>query len=143
MRRQQGYTLIEMMITLTIIVVLLAIGTAYFNTSRANNELRTSSRLFEVDLQYARQVAKTEGSSTVATTTAGYTVQDANAATVKAVTLPASVTLTIPGGMGSFTFAANGVPSAGGSYTLTSTVTNRTVTVTVNQATGIVTLVYN
>jgi type IV fimbrial biogenesis protein FimT len=55
--RQQGFTLIELMVTLIVLVVLLSIGIPSFTTWVKNNRLDTATRTLASALQLARNEA--------------------------------------------------------------------------------------
>lgn len=57
MRKQIGFTLIEMMITLVIMVIVLRVAVPSFQTTFANNRLLTQANEIANSIQYARSEA--------------------------------------------------------------------------------------
>ncbi|MFH0803454.1 MAG: GspH/FimT family pseudopilin [bacterium] len=141
---KRGFSLLEMLIVLSILGTLLMIGIPRFRASQANNELRLAAVQLSSDLKYARQLGVATGGSTVDFTfhppgyARGYAISNASGQVLKRIGIPSSATWTLLAN--TITFSANGVASAGGNTTLTSLQTGKTATVSLTAATGMVTV---
>ena len=140
---KRGFSLLEMLIVISILGTLLMIGIPRFRASQANNELRLAAVQLCSDLKYARQIGVATGGSTVDFTAPptgyarGYAISNASGQVLKRCGIPSSATWTLLAN--TITFSANGVASAGGNTTLTSLQTGKTSTVSLTAATGMVT----
>lgn len=93
---QRGFTLIELMVAMVVMVILLGVAVPSFFESTARSRLQGAVNELAVDLQYARSEAVRERAAVTLTVTAsggGYTISNPTT-TLKTVTLPAGVTLT-------------------------------------------------
>lgn len=57
MKTERGFTLIELMITLTVVAILLTVGAPSFNTFVKDNRITTQANLIAIDLHMARSAA--------------------------------------------------------------------------------------
>jgi prepilin-type N-terminal cleavage/methylation domain-containing protein len=143
--KRPGYTLLEMMVVLSIAAVALTAGTIVMQRSRINRQLDAAGHDMHSALQYARQIAFTNNGTifAIGTETTGknfYTVTTvAGNVIVDKTYIPDGITLAIGSAMNPLNFAINGAASNGGTYTLTAS-TGRVATITVQQQLGTSTL---
>lgn len=141
---KKGFTLMEILIALVIILVLLAIGIPQYRNMKANTELNLAADQLAADLRYTRQTAVSQGSSSInlnappADYTRGYTIYDSTGGQLKSQGLN-NITISYPGS-GIITFSSNGSTDIGGNIVFTSTTTGRQKTITVTQASGMIVL---
>lgn len=121
MRSSRGFTIIELMITLVIVAVLLAVVVPSFTDLMARRRLEGAATELSTDLQYARTEAISRQRDVALVTAAGggsYTITAAGPVPLKTVALPTGVTVTQNV---TLTFTAlRGVPNetAGGNVTI-------------------------
>ena len=141
-RYTQGFTLAELAVVISILTVILAVGFIAMSRARANRELDGSAAELTAALKMARQSAIALGGCTLTFTgspVSTWAVTRPDGATLAKGTFPTSMTASVPTGMLTLTFAANGAASAGGTITLTSS-TGRRAQLVVNQDAGTVVL---
>lgn len=142
--RRRGFTLIELMITVSISAMLLGMVAMVMQRMKSNKQLDATANELKAALVYGRQIAFTNNGTVFSVTTNSgttyYTVTTVlNAIVVDKTYIPSGVTLTYSSGMSPLTFSPNGVASAGGTLTLTSS-TGRTAVITIVQALGTATM---
>lgn len=94
MRRSAGFTLIELMVTVGIAAILIAIALPSMTESMARRSLEGVANELSADLQYAKsQAVSINTDVTLLTTAQGYTISS-TASTLKTVTLDSAVSLT-------------------------------------------------
>lgn len=96
MRREQGFTLIEMMVVVVVIAVVLVVVVPSFRDLIERRRVEGAANGLVADLQYARSEAVSRQANVVLATTAGgtgYTITT-GATTLKTATLPSGVTVT-------------------------------------------------
>lgn len=131
------------MVVVSISAMLLGLLSVGMHRSRINRQVDATSRELLAALRYARQIAFTNNGTIFAVTSPSgqqqyYTVTTVQGAIVVDKTLiPSGLSLTCSNLMNPLTFGANGVASAGGTYTVIGS-TGRTGTLTVVQQLGAV-----
>jgi len=114
-----GFTLVELMITLAVLSVLIAVGVPQFSSSTANSRLTSAINTLSGDLAFARTEAIKRGidvdvtSSNADWATSGWTVSATNASDVTtdfriSPPLTANATISTAPATTSVTFSANG-----------------------------------
>ena len=96
-RRECGFTIVELMITLVVVGILAVLAIPAFGDQLARRRLEGAATDMSVDLQYARtQAVSIRGQVRVRTTsTATYVIDDSSGAPVyKSVTLPTGISVT-------------------------------------------------
>lgn len=135
--RHIGYSIAEIIIVITILAVLMAIGIMNVSRARANRELDTAAVELTNALKYARQLAMSSNGATVTFTGGGtYAIATSGGQLLRQLAVPGSVAVTVPAQMNPLTFGANGSASNGGTITVTSAATGRTGSITVQQVAG-------
>lgn len=119
MKKQSGFTLVELMFTVVVAAILLAVGIPSFRTIILNSRLTTAASSFIVDANLARSEAIKRGApvdlkANSGGWTKGWTVQLSGGGTVLKVAdaLQNNVTITAKNGTTVFTFAADGSSNA-------------------------------
>jgi type IV fimbrial biogenesis protein FimT len=96
MRRNGGFTMIELMVTIAIVGILAAVAVPSFTESMARRRLEGTANELSADLQYTKsQAASVNAAVSMVTSAHGYTVSSASA-TFKTITLDSKITLTSP-----------------------------------------------
>jgi len=135
MNRQRGFTLIELVMVLSLVSVLLVSGFYSLRTAMAQEEVDGWARSIAYDLQSAQQGAITRRT----TVTASFQNQTftivAGSTTLRQQALPSHISL---GSLQTVSFDRRGTPSTALTLTITST-SGRTYVVTVESGTGRVT----
>lgn len=107
---ERGYTLIEMVMVLTLVAILLAVGASSMRKAVAREEAEGWARSIAYDIAAGRQAALTRRADVaVTTTTTTYTIAANGSGTIRQATLPAGTTMTPV----SFGFNRRGVPMLG------------------------------
>jgi len=117
--KYNGFTLVEIMITLAVLSVLIAVGVPQFSSSTANSRLTTGINKLSGDLAFARTEAIKRGVDITVTgsnadwATSGWTVAAINASgtTNLRISAPLTANATIstnPANTGLVVFSANG-----------------------------------
>lgn len=126
MHKQQGFTLIELMVVLAILTILLMVAVPSFNDSLARRRLEGVANELSADLQYARtQAVGNNGSVSLVTSATGYTVSGASGGvnvTYKTIALDTGLSMTQPV-TGTFS-AFRGFAAAATSITVSNTQTS-------------------
>ncbi len=136
MKRQRGFTLLELVMVVAFISVLLAIGAHSLQRAMAREEVDGWARSIAYDIVSAQQAAMTRRTTVTATfQNQTYTIVTGST-TLRQQTLPAHISL---GSLQTVSFDRRGVPSAGLTLTVTSTSSGRSYVVTVETGTGRVT----
>lgn len=132
-RSNRGFTLIELMVTLTVMAILMAVGVPSFRNFVAGQKVKTVSHDLMTALVIARSEAiKRNASVTLAPVTAdtwvsGWTVTAAPAATtVHQQQAVSGVTISAPS---TVVFGPNGRPAATSKFQVTGTATTKCVRV--------------
>lgn len=133
-RTQGGFTLIEMLVTVTVLAVMLGVGVPSFRNFVAGQKVKTTSQDLMTALVIARSEAvKRNATVTVAPVTAdtwvsGWTVTAASSATVVHQQQALSgVTITLA--PSTVVFGPNGRPAATSRFQVTGTATSKCVKV--------------
>lgn len=96
MRKQGGFTIIELMVIIAIVGILAAIAVPSLSESLARRRLEGVANELSADLQYTKsQAASINTSVSLVTTAHGYTVSN-SATTFKTIDLDSKFTLTSP-----------------------------------------------
>ena len=96
MRRNSGFTMIELMVIIAIVGILVAVAAPSFTESMAKRSLEGAANEFNSDLQYTKsQAASVNGVVSMVTSANGYTVSSAEA-TFKTIALDSKITLSSP-----------------------------------------------
>lgn len=94
MRNSAGFTMIELMITIAIAGILVAVAVPSFTESMARRRMEGVANELSADLQYAKsQAASINANVTLLTTAHGYSVSSTSA-THKTIVLDSSISLT-------------------------------------------------
>ncbi|MBF0294856.1 MAG: GspH/FimT family pseudopilin [Magnetococcales bacterium] len=109
-----GFTLLELLITLSIVAILLVMGVPYLRDIIQTQKIKNSISDYQMSLAYARSEAiKRSGNVDIVPSaggwSGGWTVQ-AGGAVLKSMDARPDVTFSVPGG--TITFQANGRPAA-------------------------------
>lgn len=96
MRRNSGFTMIELMVIIAIVGILVAVAAPSFTESMARRSLEGTANELSADLQYTKsQAASINAAVSMVTSAHGYTVSSASA-TFKTIVLDSKITLTSP-----------------------------------------------
>ncbi len=133
--KNKGFTLIEMMLTIAIILVLLAIGVPLYFVMKGNNGVNVAEKIVLADIKRARSTAASQGSATVNLTLAvsggtSVKITDGGGNLVWQETLPYRATVATDWGNGLVTFQQNGVANIGGPANGIVTVSQQNATIT-------------
>jgi prepilin-type N-terminal cleavage/methylation domain-containing protein len=95
----RGFTIIELMVTVLIAAVLLAVAVPSFIDTLERRRVVGAANELSADLQYARSLAVSKQLITTLenTSTSTYTITDSSGAGHKTVTLPPSLSFTVTG----------------------------------------------
>lgn len=144
-QRRRGFSLLEIIITISILAILLAIGVPYFMKSKANTSLRTQAKELKTSLEYARSQAKSSGSNSEmqfngpTNEISGYNVKDSTGRAVKSVVFNGGVYVNITGLSGTpLEYSPNGSSTEDGNILVKSKNTNKYFTLTLVKTTGLV-----
>ncbi|MCD4782697.1 MAG: prepilin-type N-terminal cleavage/methylation domain-containing protein [Candidatus Eremiobacteraeota bacterium] len=144
-QRRRGFSLLEIIITIAILAILLAIGVPYFAKSKANTSLRTQAKELKVSLSYARSQAKSTGSNTEWQFTgptnevSGYNLLDSTGRVVKSVVFNGGTYVDITGLSGTpLEYSPNGSSTEDGIILVKGKDTNKYFTLTLVKTTGLV-----
>jgi len=122
--------MIELLISMAILALLLAILVPNFLNQKANADLKLAAQNFAEDLKYAREIGISTGSAVIdftkypAGSSSGYEIQNSEGALLKAAGLQ-NITITTPSGITSVTFNSKGSADNGGDFTLTASKTGK------------------
>ncbi|SFC10894.1 type II secretion system protein H [Polaromonas sp. OV174] len=96
MRRNSGFTMIELMVIIAIVGILIAIAVPALTESMARRRLEGTANELSADFQYTKsQAASINAAASIVTSAHGYTVSSASA-TFKTIALDSKITLTSP-----------------------------------------------
>ena len=96
MRRNNGFTMIELLVTITIVGVLIAIAAPSLRESTAKRSLEGVASELSTDLQYAKsQAVSVNTTVSVVTSANGYIVSSASS-TFKTIVLDSKIALSTP-----------------------------------------------
>ncbi|QSI34085.1 prepilin-type N-terminal cleavage/methylation domain-containing protein [Variovorax sp. RKNM96] len=127
-QRQKGFTLIEMMVVVSLVAILAALALPSFTTMIANQRVTSAAQELLTLLQFARAEGVYKRTQTTVTAT-GLTWQaKAGAQVLREATLSDAVSV-VPGSAGGVTFDVSGQASAAAgvtSYAVTFSATNAT-----------------
>jgi len=144
---RKGFSLIEIIIVISILAVILAIGMPYFFKSKANTQLRNTARELKITLEMTRSEAKADGANVgiefVGTDNqiSGHKVKDETGRVIKSVTFPDGVTGDITGLTSTpLEFKSNGSITTDGTIVIRSSKSNKYFTLTLVKTTGLVTI---
>ena len=120
---QRAFTLIELVIVITIAGVLAALAGPGFQDFIARQRIRTTAYDLIADLNFARSEAvKRNATVTISksgTWNGGWTITDAGGTTLRThAAFPGSVTIVTVGGIASVAFSLNGRASPAASFTI-------------------------
>ena len=134
MRNSRGYTLVELVMAMSMVGLLMAIGVYSFRQALTREEIEGSARSVVNDISAGQQAAIT-GRSTVTATFQNqtYTILRAGA-TLRQETLPSHITFGST--LQTVTFDRRGTPSGTPTLTLTSTAAGRSYVITIDGVTG-------
>lgn len=152
--RPKGFTLIELVIVIAIAAILLAIGIPQYARQRASRDLEGSQRELQTLFNYARSVGIQQNSPqgttyvtltfTTATDSFSCTLTDCGSATLRQYNSPEGIAISLPSGITTYTFLANGSIGVSGAFTTgtftLSSGTGMTRTLTLYTTTGAVTI---
>jgi len=101
MRRNNGFTVVELMIISAIVSILVAVAAPSFTESMARRSLEGAANELNADLQYTKsQAVSINTSVSMRTSEHGYIVsralEDPNVPNLKTITLDSKITLTSP-----------------------------------------------
>ena len=101
MRRNSGFTMIELMVTIAIVGILIAVAVPSFTESMARRSLEGAANELNADLQYTKsQAVSLNAPISMLTSEHGYIVSrapaDPNVPTLKTISLDSKITLTSP-----------------------------------------------
>ncbi|MBF0179026.1 MAG: GspH/FimT family pseudopilin [Magnetococcales bacterium] len=109
-----GFTLLELLITLSIVAIVLAMGAPYLRDIIQTQKIKNTVSDYQISLAYARSEAiKRNGTVTIVPSGSGWSggwTVEAGGSVLKAMDARSDVTISGPGG--TLTFQANGRPSA-------------------------------
>jgi prepilin-type N-terminal cleavage/methylation domain-containing protein len=159
MKTKFGYTLLEIIVVMIILVTLMSIGAPMYIKSKANTDLKMNAETLQADLDYMKAKEKNYDSSTSLvlrytapsdSSCASYSINEYDNGTnslkstnpSKIVVLPAGVTISI-NGLGSnsyFGYIKSGATriADNATFTMSSSKTNKTFTIIIYQATGFI-----
>lgn len=96
MRKNSGFTMIELMVIIAIVGILIAIAVPSFTESMARRRLEGAANELSADLQYTKSQAVSINTAVSMVTSAhGYTVSSAST-TFKTIALDSKITLSSP-----------------------------------------------
>ena len=96
MRRNSGFTMIELMVIIAIVGVLIAVAVPSFTESMAKRSLEGAANELNADMQYTKsQAVSVNGAVSMETSAHGHTVSSTSA-TFKTLALDSKITLTSP-----------------------------------------------
>lgn len=136
----RGYSLVEIAVVMTILAIVLALGTIVMQRARANRELDAAAQELLNAIKYARQMAISQEGTQLAFDTTSYRVTSAAGQTLRTGALPRSVILTAAAALNPTTFQPSGSASGGGTIALTSATTGRNASITLSASTGAATM---
>jgi type IV fimbrial biogenesis protein FimT len=124
MRRNGGFTMIELMVVIAIVAILAAVAVPSFTESMARRRLEGVANELSADLQYAKsQAASVNANVALVTTAHGYTI-----GTYKTIALGSTISLT---DAVTVTFEPHrALPAANASITVTHSQTSSSLRVT-------------
>ena len=119
MKSQSGLTLIELLITLAVVSVLIALVAPRFGSMTTANKLAATANALATDIAYTRNEAVTRNGIVTITANAGdwingWQITDATGTVLRDVgPISASITLTNPSGITSIAYQSNGSQTSG------------------------------
>ena len=136
-RRDHGYTLTEVVVTLGLIGIVLAAGVSGFRSAIAGEQVDGWARSVTMDVAAGRQAAVTMRSLvTVTLSSSEYVIAASTGALLRRASLPPDISITTTCPSGVCAFDRRGWPTAAGTITLTSASTGRSYVITVEPGTG-------
>lgn len=136
---ERGVTSIEGIVVASLVGLLLTISISSLRGAMAREETDGWARAMVRDISAGRQAALTRRETVrVLITGSDYTVATLGGVALRYAPLPADLVATTTCPSGVCAFNRRGIPLASGTITLSSTMTGRTFTITINAGTGTV-----
>lgn len=136
-RRDHGYTLTEVVVTLALIGVVVAAGVSGFRSAIAGEQVDGWARSVTMDIAAGRQAAVAMRSAvTVTLSSSSYLIAASTGALIRHASVPPDISITTTCPSGVCSFDRRGWPTAAGTVTLTSASTGRSYVIAIQPGTG-------